>query len=195
MNWDDWAFDFEEGLKNARANKKPVLLQYHKDMCSGCKKLYAVTYPDPTVRQELFDWFAPVRLDILQNRRIRAKHNAVWTPSFYVLDYNGVVQDKFEGYLNPEDFRIMLRLALVSWLIPRGQYRKAIEILENAVDIFPDNPRTPQLLFRLGQALYLTERNNAEFREVMTEIRQRYPNSVEARMWPWMEEKNNKPGA
>ena len=188
MDWQGWFFDFEEAIAEARHRRKPVFAQFHREKCSGCKKMYAVTYPDANVQTELHDWFVPLRLDILKDRLIRARYNAVWTPSFYFLDYNGKMYDNLQGYLTPEDFRIVLRLGLAAYYIPRGMYQKAIELLEQSVDQFPHNPRTPALLFKLGMAIYLSTWDNREFREIMSEIRQNYPDSPEARMWPWMED-------
>ena len=109
-------------------------------------------------------------------------------PPYYFLDYKGKLADFFAGYLNPEDFRIVLRLGLASYLIPRGKYREAERLLEEGLDQFSDNPRSPALLFKLGMAHYLSTWDNQKFKADMSLLRRRYPNSPEARMWPWMEE-------
>ena len=186
--WEGWFFDFDEAKKQALKSHKPILLQFHRDKCSGCKKLYATTYPDSDVREELFQWFVPLRLDILQSRAVRSALNAVWTPSFYFLDYKSRLLYSVAGYLNAEDFRIVLRLGLASYLIPRGQYRRAEDILEEGLELFPDNPRSPALLFHVGMVHYLSSWDNQKFRADMSLLRRRYPNSAEARMWPWMDE-------
>ncbi len=89
VDWSRWHTAYDAAVAAARETHKPILLQFHRDKCAGCKKLYALTYPDPDVAAELYDWFVPLRLDILQNREIRARLAAVWTPSFYVLDWQG----------------------------------------------------------------------------------------------------------
>ncbi len=185
--WQDWHFDYEQALEQARKMHKPVFLQFHRDPCSGCKKLYAVTYPDPDVAAEMHGWFVCLRQDIRQDRKVRGLYSAVWMPSFYVLDYRGKAYFSFPGFLEPEDFRVILRLGLAEYLIPRGQYTRAWTVLKEGLELFPDNPRAATLLFRMGMVEYLQTWDNKRFRAVMEEIRERYPHSPEARMWPWME--------
>ena len=86
MGVERWFTDFDRAAEESKKSRKPILLQFHRDRCSGCRKLYAVTYPDPDVNRELFQWFIPIRLDILKDRKIRVQYSAVWTPSFYFLE-------------------------------------------------------------------------------------------------------------
>ncbi len=187
-DWRLWTFDYEEALERSRKERKPVFLQFHRDKCSGCHKTYETVYPDPVVTRELTERFIPLQLDILEDREIRRKYSAVWTPSFYVLDHSGRSFDFFEGFLPVEDFRVQLRLFQAAYLIPRGKYRETIKIMDEGVKLFPGNGRASALLLKKGQAVYLSARDNKAFRKVMQEIRDRYPTSLEARMWPWMEE-------
>jgi len=186
-DWRLWTFDYAEAMGRARKERKPVFLQFHRDKCSGCHKTYETVYPDPIVASELTERFIPLQLPILEDREIRRKYSAVWTPSFYVLDHTGRSFDFFEGFLPVEDFRVQLLLFQAAWLIPKGKYMEATGIMDKGLELFPDNHRAPALLFRKGQAIYLSARDNKAFRAVMQQIRDLYPTSMEARMWPWME--------
>ena len=188
MGVERWFTDFDRAAEESKKSRKPILLQFHRDRCSGCRKLYAVTYPDPDVNRELFQWFIPIRLDILKDRKIRVQYSAVWTPSFYFLDYRGKMCFNLPGYLLPEDFRIVMRLGLAAVHIPRGKYREAIAILDDGLQKFPDNPRAASMMFFRGMAHYLKTWDNKKFWAEMTELREKYPHSAEARMWPWMDE-------
>lgn len=180
-----WSFEYDEAIERSRKERKPVFMQFHRDPCSGCNKMYHLTYPDPLVEAELHRWFIPLRMDILDSGRIRASYNAIWTPSFYFLDSRGKDCLHFEGYLLPEDFRVVLRLGLVSSLLPRGKYREAEEILSEALDLFPNNKRAPQMMLKYAMAKYLQGFDNINFRTVMEKLRRIYPHSAEADMWPW----------
>jgi TolA-binding protein len=94
----------------------------------------------------------------------------------------------FNGFLEPEDFRVYLRLGVAAYLIPRGKYRETIALMEDGVAKFPDNPRAATMLFTRGMAEYLNGWDKVAFYETMSEIRARYPDSLEARTWPYMEE-------
>lgn len=180
-----WLFDVLQAIAQARQLGKGTLLQFHRDECAGCKKLYASTYSDPEVQKELFTWFVPVRADIFKDRAVRSQYSAYWTPSFYFLDTRGNIQYHHNGYLTPEDFRILLRLGKAALDLPRGKYYDVIDLMENGLALFPDHPRAATLLFTRGMAEYLLGKEKSAFRGAMTEIVERYPNSQEARMWPW----------
>jgi thioredoxin-related protein len=183
----NWLSDFDQALKAAQAQAKPVLLQFHRDQCAGCKKLIALTYPDEQVGLEINQWFIPIHLDIIHDRQIRSRFSAYWTPSFYFLDYHGNLFRAFNGYLNAEDFRVLLRLGKAAINIPRGKYLETIDLMDDGLGKFPTNPRAAEMLFTRGMAEYLLGREKSTFRGTMNEICQDYPNSPEARMWPWIE--------
>jgi hypothetical protein len=183
-----WSSDLAEALDQARQEGKGILLQFHRDECAGCKKLYASTYPDAEVQKELFTWFVPVRMDIIKGRTVRSQYSAYWTPSFYFLNTRGNVQYQQNGYFNPEDFRILLRLGKAALDMPRGKYYDVIDLMDNGLVLFPDNPRAATLLFTRGMAEYLLGKEKSAFRGAMSEIVERYPNSQEARMWPWLDQ-------
>ena len=185
VDWDKWFFDLEKAKDEAKLAHKPIMIQFHRTSCSGCKRLYSLTYPNEDVSRELYDWFIPVRLDILKEHRIRSNYSAVWTPSFYWIDYKGKLYFFFPGYLNPEDFRIMMRLGLASWLIPHGKYNEAIDILNNGLKLFPNNVIASKLMFYRSMAKYLKTWDNKLFKDEISKIRENYPDSLEARMWPW----------
>ena len=183
----EWFDDLDSALAEARAHSKAVLLQFHREECAGCKKMSARTYPDPDVQRELFEWFVPLHLDILKNRTVRSRYSAYWTPSFYFLDYHGKMLQSFNGYLGVEDFRVLLRLGKAAVELPRGRYLPVIDLMDDGLRLFPDNPRAAAMLFTRGMAEYLLGKEKSAFRGAMSEIVEQYPNSPEARMWPWME--------
>jgi len=184
----EWLSDLESALQSARLSNKVVLLQFHRDECAGCKKMYAQTYVDADVERELFQWFIPVRLDILKDRAIRARYSAYWTPSFYFLDYSGRMLYPFNGYQGVEDFRVLMRLGKAAVDLPRGKYFEVIDLMDDGLEKFPHHPKAPAMLFTRGMAEYLLGKEKSAFRSAMTEICQQYPDSFEARMWPWMDE-------
>jgi len=180
-----WRNDLEPALNEARLQNKTALLMFHREQCAGCSKMETNTYTDGEVQRELMQWFIPVEQDILQNRAVRSKYSAYWTPSFYFLDGRGRTQQFFNGYLNSEDFRVVMRLGKAAVDMPRGRYFDVIALMDNGLELFPDNPRAASLLLMRGMAEYLIGREKSAFRGAMSEIVEHYPSSPEARMWPW----------
>ncbi|GIV63709.1 MAG: thioredoxin family protein [Chloroflexota bacterium] len=184
----NWQSDLEIALKQARGEGKGVLIQFHREDCAGCKKLYALTYQDAQVQQELNRWFILLRADIIKDRAIRSRYSAYWTPSFYFLNGSGNMLYFFNGYLNAEDFRVLLRLGKAALDLPRGRYFEVIDLMDDGLAHFPKNPRAATMLFVRGMAEYLIGKEKSSFRAAMSEIVEQYPQSLEARMWPWMDE-------
>jgi hypothetical protein len=182
-----WLSDWQNAMDTARREGKNVLLQFHRDECAGCKKMYLQTYPDPEVERELSAWFIPLRQDIIQNREIRSKYSAFWTPSFFFLNTKGNALYSFNGFLNIEDFRILMRLGKAALDIPRGRYLQTIDLMDDGLEKFPSNPKAPAMLFIRGMSEYLLGKEKHAFRGAMSEICDQYPESLEARMWPWMD--------
>lgn len=182
-----WHSNFDEAQEKAKEVRKPILLQFYKDPCSGCKRMDSYTFLNTNVDREINEWFVKLRLDILKEHKIRSQYSAVWTPSFYWIDYSGKLYLSFPGYLPPEDFRMLMRLGLASYFVPRGKYRDAESILSDGLERFPDNPMASRLAFHKAMARYLLKRDNKAFKEDIAEIRIKYPNSLEADMWPWLD--------
>lgn len=181
----EWNSNLEQALESARSSGRAVLLQFHRDECAGCRKMYAGTYTNPDVQQELFRWFIPVRVDIIHDRAIRSRYSAYWTPSFFFMDHNGKMLYSINGYLNAEDFRIVMRLGKAAVDLPRGRYLQVIALMDDGLKRFHENPRAASMLFTRGMAEYLLGREKSTFRGTMEEILEEFPESSEARMWPW----------
>jgi hypothetical protein len=187
----EWRDDLQAALAEARRQDKTVLLQFHREQCAGCSKMTARTYVDESVQADVERWFIPVELDILKDRAARRQYSAYWTPSFYFLDRSGSALYMFNGYQNADDFRVLLRLGKAAVDMPRGRYLQVIDLMDEGLSLFADHPRAATLLFTSGMAQYLLGKDKSAFRGAMTDILKLYPNSPEARMWPWPDDPSN----
>ncbi len=188
MNPENWYPTYAEALSTARQKRRPILLQFERENCAGCRKTYSHVYPDPGVSQDINENFIPLKLDIFKERMIRARLNAVWTPSFYFIDYREKTFFSFEGYVPVNEFRVLLRMALSHYYMPRGRYDDVIRLVDDGMALFADSPRAASLLFRKGIALFLKHKDKVAFVETLEQIRHDYPDSPEALMWPWEED-------
>lgn len=182
-----WLIDYDKAKEESLRTKKPILLQFEMETCGGCKKLYEYTYQDPKAAGDLSEHFVLLRLDIMKDREQRRLYGAYWTPSFYFLDHNGKSYHSFNGYLPPNDFRVLLRLGYAQASVPKGKYRETLEFIEKDFDDFRSTDLAPKLLVQKGMILLLQSKDNTEFKKLMKKIIEEYPDSPEARMYFWDE--------
>lgn len=182
-----WKTNFEEAKEESQKSRNPIFLQFEMDSCGGCEKLEKETYPDENVKAELEEWFVPLRLDLKKDREIRRELSGYWTPSFYFLDHNGKSYYNFNGYLPPDEFRLMLRIGFSEAMIPKGKYDEVIEVTGKKIDSFEGSVLLPKVLVQKGIASYIKSKDNDTFRKTMKEIQEKYPKSLEAKMYFWNE--------
>lgn len=183
----NWLNDFEKAKKEAQNSHKPILLQFEMDNCGGCEKLYDETYPDEKVQEEMNEWFVLLKLDLIKDRKIRRELSGYWTPSFYFLDHNGKSYYNFNGFLPSEEFRLMLRIGYSESMIPKGKYDEVIDIIDKDIESFKESVLYPKAIMQRGIAEYIKTKDNPAFRKTMKELQDKYPNSLEAKMYFWNE--------
>ena len=86
-----------------------------------------------------------------------------------------------------DEFRIILRLGYADAMMPKGKYAEAIQVMSKEIEQFEGNPLLPKLLAQNGIANYIKSKDKNAFMKTMKEIQQKYPDSLEARMYFWEE--------
>jgi len=131
-------FNYEDGMKCARENNKPVFLDFTGHFCSNCKQMENQVWPDPEVLRLLKNEFVIISLytddktkleesewvtskdgkviktlgDINKNLEIE-KFNTIATPWYVLLDTDGNILVTPRGKdLNPESFAAFLKSGL-----------------------------------------------------------------------------------
>lgn len=184
----NWLTNIETAKEESLKTHKPILLQFEMDGCGGCKKLYEETYPDEKIQAEMNDGFVLLKLDLIKDREVRKELSGYWTPSFYFLDHNGKSYYNFNGYLPPDELRIIFRLGYAETQIPKGKYSDAVQFMSKDIEQFDsENPLLPKLLAQIGIANYIKTKDKSTFMKTMKEIQQKYPDSLESKMYFWKE--------
>ena len=183
----EWLNNLEQAKVEALKTHKPILLQFEMEGCGGCKKLYEETYANPIVQEEMEKWFVLLKLDLIKEREVRRELSAYWTPSFYFLDTKGISHFNFNGYLPADEFRIILRLGYAEVMIPKGKYDDSIKVMSDDIEQFKNNPLLPKLLTQNGIANYIKSKDKISFMKTMKDVQQKFPDSLEARMYFWDE--------
>lgn len=180
-----WLTNLADALAESLTERKPVLLEFIKDNCSGCAKMEHTVFGEATIHAAIESGFIPLRQNIISDRAVRSQYGAIWTPSFYFLNGDGKLLWFSEGAMETSDFRTLMIIGQVRYLLQKGRYAEVIDILESYIAAHPEDVKAAQLIFLNGMAYYLKYGDKDAFHAAMCEIIEKYPHSPEARMWPW----------
>jgi thiol:disulfide interchange protein len=101
----NWETDFPAALERARAEGKPVLVNFYAEWCVWCKRMESTTLRDNDVKTVLRDQVIAVSLDVDGNGRELSNHYGVdGLPTTLVLDGNGHEIGRIAGYMPPTGF-------------------------------------------------------------------------------------------
>lgn len=99
-----FAKDYPSAVKQAKASKKVIMIDFYTDWCGWCKKLDSDTYSNAEVAK-LSEQFVSVKLNAEKEGADQAKKYAVrGFPTILFVNAAGQVQGKLVGYLAPKDF-------------------------------------------------------------------------------------------
>jgi len=183
----DWLTNLDKAKEESLKSHKPILLQFEMDNCGGCKKLEATTYKDQKVIEEMNEWFVLLKLDLIKDREVRRLLGTYWTPAIYFLDQNVNSFYHFNGYLPAIEFRAMLRLGIAETIMPRGKYNDIIKIIDKDLDELSLSSLYPKLLVAKETARYIKTKDNSQLKKSLKDIQQKFPESVESKMYFWDE--------
>ncbi|MCX7625941.1 MAG: thioredoxin family protein [Candidatus Sumerlaeaceae bacterium] len=106
---DGWLTDEAEALRRAKAENKPVLIDFRADWCAACKELEKKTFPHPAVAPLLVN-FIKVKIDATEetdeNAALRQKYGALALPTVAFVRPDGTLAAEFtlRKFEEPEKF-------------------------------------------------------------------------------------------
>jgi thioredoxin-related protein len=105
-----WPADLARAQSAAAASGRPILIQFNSDYCTYCARMRREVLLDPKV-SELLALFELVQVDHDQADELADRYGIFGVPAFVVVDYQGRLVSKVEGYQATEPFNDFLRRA------------------------------------------------------------------------------------
>ncbi len=103
---------FDEALSKARGEKKLVFVDVYADWCGWCTRMDEDVFTDERVRTALLA-YVPIKVDADRGgRSVASRYRVSGLPAFLVLNADGELVGRFDGYLPAEPF--LARLARAS---------------------------------------------------------------------------------
>ena len=99
-----WNKSYSAAVAFAKKNHTLVMVDFYTDWCEWCKKMDTDVYPDQRVITAV-DQFASVKLDAeKEGADLAEKYDVDGYPTILILDTQGNLVDRIEGYRDADAF-------------------------------------------------------------------------------------------
>ncbi len=130
-----WGGDLTNALQTARANHRPVLLQFNAPWCPYCRQMESKVFKDEAVAESLKQ-FERVAVNIDQNASLAAQHAVRGIPAFVMLYPDGDESAKTTGFMEAGPFNQWLlasRTNLTASAAQKEEFANQSRAMESAL--------------------------------------------------------------
>jgi hypothetical protein len=176
-----WLNDFNTALGQAAQWNKPLLIDWSDlPSCIGCISLENSTYPDRQVADYLNSHFIALQLNQSEHPLLFDDNRVIWTPTITIRDAPGVEQDRWTGYLPPQEFLPRVKLAQARMTLSAGDWSRAAELFHAITIMYPKSFVAAESYYWLGVARWKVSRNSGDLTAWWEKLIEEHPESEAA---------------
>ncbi|MBU0634064.1 MAG: thioredoxin family protein [Candidatus Omnitrophica bacterium] len=109
----NWVKDMPEALKSAKAQNKPLLIDFYTDWCGWCKRLDKDTYSNAKV-VKFAENFVCVKINAEEKPEIARTYKVQGFPTTVFLKPNGSLIQNTPGYMGPDKYLELMQKVVSS---------------------------------------------------------------------------------
>lgn len=174
-----WLKDLNEAKNVSSGSDKPILMFFHYERCTGCRKTIADTLPKMSVVDAVNEGYVPVMLDTEKHGDLVKSYGVDWTPTFLVADSSGKETFRWVGYLPEDDFLGQLNMALAMSALKKGEYKDAERHFDEVMIKYPLTELAPEACYYIGVCRYRDTGDASWLSRTYENMKEAYPDS------PW----------
>jgi len=116
------AMDYDDALKTAKAENKPLLLYFYSNTCYYCGVMDKNTLADSDVSSTLKHDFVYLRIDVDRSKDLARLYRITGTPSSWFLEPTGKRIFEAPGYMPKSDYKTILEYV-------KGKYYDSMDLM------------------------------------------------------------------
>lgn len=110
-----WLTDETKAVEKAKAESKPMMIDFGASWCAACKELEHLTFPDPSVRTEA-QKFVSLKVDATDDddksvTALKDKYKVVGLPTVIIIDKDGKEVTRFNEFVKADRFSAAMKKA------------------------------------------------------------------------------------
>ena len=105
---EDWGSDYGAAIAAAATGDRKVLVAFHMHRCPQCSAMNRTVLRAPELRSAL-DGYVPIQLDAHEHKELAGRLGVVGAPTYAVVDAEGRLLARVEGYQSVSAFVMFLK--------------------------------------------------------------------------------------
>lgn len=100
---------YEEALKEAKKQKKPIFLDFYADWCMPCKQMEKYSFTDPDLAETINENFIPfkVNVDYFWGMDVAESFHIKTYPTIIFADKKGKEKSRAVGFKTAEELKVI----------------------------------------------------------------------------------------